>query len=280
MTVKAHYVTRSAQLPIGTLQYSEAGDGPPLILLHGGGPGASGLSNFEHNIRSLARHFRTIVVDQPGYGGSRTLPFEGSFRIAAATAVEQLMDYLRIESAHFLGNSLGGGTTLQLALSSPERAMRLVLMGPGGGSLNILSPSPSEGLRLLNNYYKDEGPTRAKMEAFLRVMVFDQAYVTESLIDERYERSINPEVREGFERTYGSMGGRVGQLWRDLDKVPHRTLLTWGRDDRVLPLDSAFLLLKTMPDARLHVFSRCGHWAQLEQQAEFESLVVSFLYQE
>jgi pimeloyl-ACP methyl ester carboxylesterase len=67
------------------------------------------------------------------------------------------------------------------------------------------------------------------------------------------------------------------ELWREVHNIQHKTLLTWGRDDRVLPLDGAFFMLKRMPDARLHVFPRCGHWAQLEHREEFNQLAVTFL---
>lgn len=268
---------RQVDVPTGTLAYCEAGAGEALVLLHGGGPGASGMSNFSQNVARLSENFRVIVVDQPGYGRSSSIPFDGSYREIAAEAVVCLLDSLQLGKAHFLGNSLGGGTTLQLAMMHPERAARLVLMGPGGGAFNVLSPTPSEGFRALMEYYEGAGPSLERMGRFLSMMVYDQTLVTEELVADRFERSIAPGAEENFRRTYGSMGGRTGQLWRELHTIPHKTLLTWGRDDRVLPLDSAFLLLKTMPDARLHVFPNCGHWAQLEKRAEFENLVCSFL---
>jgi pimeloyl-ACP methyl ester carboxylesterase len=67
------------------------------------------------------------------------------------------------------------------------------------------------------------------------------------------------------------------ELWRDVHRIEHRTLITWGRDDRVLPLDGALYMLTYMPDARLHVFPNCGHWAQLEHAAEFNRLAIDFL---
>ena len=70
---------------------------------------------------------------------------------------------------------------------------------------------------------------------------------------------------------------RAGQLWRELDRIPHPTLMFWGRDDRTLPLDGAFFALQQLPDARLHVFPRCAHWAQLEHQEAFDRLTIDFL---
>ena len=66
-------------------------------------------------------------------------------------------------------------------------------------------------------------------------------------------------------------------LWRDLHKIKAPTLLLWGRDDRTITLDGAQIMLKQIRDVQLHVFGNCGHWVQLERQAEFERLVTDFL---
>jgi 4,5:9,10-diseco-3-hydroxy-5,9,17-trioxoandrosta-1(10),2-diene-4-oate hydrolase len=66
-------------------------------------------------------------------------------------------------------------------------------------------------------------------------------------------------------------------LWREAYQIRQRTLLVWGREDRVNPLDGALVALKLIPRAELHVFSRCGHWAQLERFDEFNQLVGDFL---
>ncbi len=272
--------TRRSKAGSIELHYNEAGEGPVLVMLHGGGPGASSWSNFNQNLPGLAEHFRVLLVDQPGYGRSDKPEFDESFWTYSARAVRDLLDELGIERAHFVGNSLGGGTTLRFALDHPDRADRLVLMGPGGGALNIFSPDPSEGLKLLAGYYAPPGPSREKIEAFIRIMLFDQSLVTEELIDERYATSIDPEIMGGTIRALGGlMAGDPAdsELWRLIDRIEHRTLLTWGRDDRVLPLDGAFFALKRMRDARLHVFPRCGHWAQLEHRAEFDRLTIDFL---
>lgn len=273
--------SRTAKAGDITLHYNEAGEGPALVMLHGGGPGASSWSNFKQNLPGLAEHFRVLLVDQPGYGGSDKPEITEPFWTYSARAVRNLLDELGIAKAHFVGNSLGGGTTLKFALDYPDRADRLVLMGPGGGALNIFSADPSEGLKLLFDFYAPPGPSREKMEAFIKIMLFDHGLVTEELIDERYAAAIDPDTMQGAINALGGLASRAeeAELWRFLDKVPHRTLLTWGRDDRVLPLDGAFLALKRMPDARLHVFPRCGHWAQLEHLEEFNWLTINFLLQ-
>jgi pimeloyl-ACP methyl ester carboxylesterase len=275
--------SRFARLGDLRLHYNDAGEGDALVMLHGGGPGATGWSNFKQNLAAFASRFRVLLVDQPQFGLSDKPESTEQFNSFAARVVRDLLDELGIARAHFLGNSLGGGTSLRFALDYPERANRLVLMGPGGACLPILSPEPSEGLKILGRFLAPPGPSREKLEQFIRIMVYDQSLITEELIDERYEVASDPSVLKGmvnFFRT--AMGTNEEQrlraeMWREIDRIEHPTLITWGRDDRVLPLDGAFFALHRMPDARLHVFPRCGHWAQLEHAREFERISIDFL---
>jgi pimeloyl-ACP methyl ester carboxylesterase len=254
---------------------------PPLVLLHGGGPGASGWSNFSQNVPGLAEHFRVLVVDQPGYGQSdKPLP-DGGVWTFNAKVMAGLLDALDIEKVHLVGNSLGGGTSLKLALDFPDRVARMILMGPAGGSLNMISADPSEGLKVLFGFYGGTGPSLEKMQNLINVMMFDPSGVPPEVLADRYAAATSPDAMDYVRRLFEGFGakgaGMPEELWRDVHKIGHKTLLTWGRDDRVLPLDGAFFMLKRMPDARLHVFPRCGHWAQLEHREEFNALAVTFL---
>jgi 4,5:9,10-diseco-3-hydroxy-5,9,17-trioxoandrosta-1(10),2-diene-4-oate hydrolase len=263
------------------LHHCEAGAGPAVVLLHGGGPGASGASNFAKNLPVFAGHFRTLVVDQPGYGESGKPPVRGNYFTFAADALNGLLDELGIDRVHLVGNSLGGGTAVRFALSYPERAGRLVLMGPGGLSLNVFAPDPTEGVKRLAAFAAPPGPSREKMAAFLRTLVFDQRLITDDLIDERFAAACDPESL----RAMASMGASFldpdsfedGLLWREAHRLRHRVLLIWGREDRVNPVDGALVALKLIRRAQLHVFGGCGHWVQLEKFGEFNRLAIGFL---
>lgn len=265
------------------LHYNEAGEGDVLVMLHGSGPGATGWSNFKQNLPAFAERFRVIVLDQPQFGLSDKPESTEQYNVFAARAVRDLLDELGAEKAHFLGNSLGGGTALRFAFDYPDRADRLVLMGPGNSWLPILSPQPSEGIKILSDFLAPPGPSREKLEKFIRIMVYDQSFVTEELIEERYKSATDPTVLKGMVNYLKTIMGpteenrRQGEMWRELEHIPHPTLITWGRDDRVLPLDGALFTLQRMPDARLHVFPRCGHWAQVEHAREFERISIDFL---
>lgn len=265
------------------LRYHEAGEGPVLVMLHGAGPGASAWSNFQHNLPVYARSFRVIMVDQPGFGGTKFPPeYPSHYIVYTAKLLAELFDVLGIDRAHVLGNSLGGAVAVRFAMDFPERADRLVLMGPGSAlSLGLFAPRPSEGIRTLMNFFAPPGPSREKMAAFLKALVYDESLITEELIEQRYQAAIDPAVRDGMKvmgaANHKAEFARDGELWREADTVTHPTLITWGRDDRVQPLDGAFVGFRRMPNARLYVFPNCGHWAQVERKSEFETVTTSFL---
>jgi 4,5:9,10-diseco-3-hydroxy-5,9,17-trioxoandrosta-1(10),2-diene-4-oate hydrolase len=269
------------------LHYHEAGPGDgqrgatPVVMLHGGGPGASAWSNFGTNLPVFAERFRTLLVDQPGFGKSARPPVTGGYFTFSANALAALLTGLGIERVHLIGNSLGGGTAVRFALEYPERAGRLVLMGPGGLSLNLFAPDPTEGVKRLMEFSAPPGPSREKLEAFLRTLVFDQRLVTDELIDERFAAASDP----GALAAMAAMGASFlspahaeeAFLWREAYRLRQRVLVVWGREDRVNPLDGALVALKTIRRCQLHVFGGCGHWAQLEKFDEFNRLVISFL---
>ncbi|EHR50492.1 putative hydrolase or acyltransferase of alpha/beta superfamily [Saccharomonospora marina XMU15] len=265
------------------LHYHEAGTEhtETVIMLHGGGPGASAWSNFGRNLEVFGKSFRTIAVDQPGFGRSDKPTDHPQYFTHSASAVVALLDTLGIEKAHLVGNSLGGGAAVRLALDHPDRAGRLVLMGPGGLSLNVFAPDPTEGVKNLARFAAPPGPTKEKLEAFLRVMVYDQSLITEELLQERFEAASTPESLAAMAAMGASFSRpdsyEQGMLWREAHRLRQRVLLIWGREDRVNPLDGALLALKTIPRAQLHVFGRCGHWAQLEKFDEFNRLAIDFL---
>jgi 4,5:9,10-diseco-3-hydroxy-5,9,17-trioxoandrosta-1(10),2-diene-4-oate hydrolase len=270
------------------LHYHEAGpaDGPaagrlPVVLLHGGGPGASAWTNFSANLPAFAARFRTVMIDQPGFGRSDKPPVAGNYFSFAADAVAGLLSELGLDRVHLVGNSLGGGTAVRFALRYPERAGRLVLMGPGGLSLNVFAADPTEGVRRLAEFAAAPGPTKEKMAAFLRTLVYDQRLITDELVAERLAAASEP----GALAAMASLGASFfdpataqdGLLWREAHQLRQEVLLIWGREDRVNPLDGALVALKVIRRAQLHVFSRCGHWAQLEKRDEFNRLAISFL---
>ncbi|MTE15281.1 alpha/beta fold hydrolase [Nocardia aurantiaca] len=263
--------------------FVEAGSGPVVVLLHGGGPGASGMSNFSRNVEVLAQRFRVIVPDMPGYGRSskwvdRSDPFGD-----LAKAIGGLLDELEIPAAHLVGNSYGGAAALRLAMDRPEKVNRLILMGPGGIGTTRALPTP--GLQQLLNYYTGSGPSREKITRFVReYLVHDGSAVPDELIDARYQDSLDPEVvaNPPLRRPSGPFALRT--LWRmdltrdsRLRQVTHPTLVIWGTDDKVNRPAGGRMLLEAMPNCDLYMAANVGHWVQWERADLFNALAAAFL---
>jgi len=258
---------------------------PPLLLLHGGGPGATGLSNYARNVDALvAAGHRVLVPDMPGYGQStkdldRTDPFGD-----LAIFVRELLDALDVEKAHVVGNSYGGAAALRLALDRPDRVASLVLMGPGG--IGTTRKPPTKGLNALLDYYGGNGPSRAKLAAFIRdYLVHDASSVPEELIESRYQASIDPAVIAAPPLRRPSGRDALRTLWRmdftrqkaRLERCAIPTLAVWGTLDKVNRPSGGHWLACTMPRCDLHLFARTGHWVQYEQADRFNRLLLDWV---
>ncbi|MFS0897404.1 alpha/beta fold hydrolase [Mycolicibacterium litorale] len=267
--------------PTGTLRYYDTGDGPTVLFLHGSGPGVTGWRNFRGILPAFSAHFRCLILEFPGFGVSDDIG--GHPMVTAQSMVAPFLDGLGVDRVDIVGNSMGGGVGVNTAIHHPDRVRRLVTIG--GIGTNVFTPGPSEGIRLLQEFTED--PTRERLIDWLRSMVYDQDLVTEQLIEERWELATDPETLAAARRMYGKaafaqmmafMRSSDAPLpWAQMHKVAAPTLLTWGRDDRVSPLDMALIPMRTIPNAELHVFPNCGHWAMIEAKAAFEATVLSFL---
>lgn len=259
---------------------AETGQGPPVLLLHGGGPGASGVANYTRNVAELAKEYRVIVPDLPGYGrSSKGLDLSDPFG-SLAVGIRGLLDRLGLEKAHFVGNSYGGACALRLALDTPDRVERMVLMGPGGIGTTRALPTP--GLNCLLDYYNGEGPTRAKLEKFIRHhLVFNAADVPDSVIDARYRDSLDPEVvADPPLRRPKSLGALLKMDFtrdRRLARLPVPTLVLWGSADKVNRPSGGRMLADRLPNGDLYMVANTGHWVQFERAELFNRLCADFL---
>lgn len=272
---------RELETDAGVLRYHEAGDGPPLLLLHGSGPGVTGWRNFAGNLPTLARHFRCLVLEFPGFGVSHDT--DQHPMMAAGPAVKTFLDGMGLERVDIIGNSMGGMIGGQVAIAAPHRVGRLVTVG--GITAPGLTALPGEGIRLLTEFTDD--PTRERLITWLRSMVFDQSLITEEMIEERFAHATEPETLSFARKMYSSKAmARAAEFTAKSDRPPywanwHRisvpTLITWGRDDRVSPVDGVILPMRTIPDVEVHIFPNCGHWVMIEAKNAWERTVLAFL---
>jgi pimeloyl-ACP methyl ester carboxylesterase len=256
------------------LHYQELGAGYPVICIHGAGPGASAESNFKLNAGAFAERFRVILYDMPQYGKSAKVVLTEPRLKYNARILNGFMTALAIDKAHIVGNSMGGQVAMKFGIDFPDRLSRVVIIGSGGVT-SIFAPSPVEGVKMIARYYKGNGPSRDKLRELLQTILYDASFLTEETFEERYQASIDPETVELFGKRQGEM--QRENLGPDLHKLKAKVLAIWGMDDRFGALDVGLQITRTVPDGRMHIFTKCGHWAQVEHAAAFNRLVVDFL---
>jgi pimeloyl-ACP methyl ester carboxylesterase len=254
--------------------YLEAGSGERhVVLVHGSGPGVTAYANWRGVLPELSKDFHVIAPDMVGFGYSER---PGDVEYGLDTWADQtlgVMDALGIERAHVVGNSFGGAIALRLTTRNPDRVDRLVLMGSVGVAFPI-----TEGLDAVWGY---DG-TLEGMKKIMGHFAYDKSLTSGDLAQTRYEGATQP----GFQEAFSSMFPAPRQRWVDsmvvpeeeIRKLPHRTLITHGREDQVIPLANSYRLLELIDNGDLVVFSHCGHWTQIERRDDFNRLTRDFFF--
>ncbi len=221
--------------------------------------------------------FRVIAPDIYGFGETDhpdDPPKNGALWMKERVKqILTMMDNLEIEKAHLVGNSLGGVISLFLIMHAPERFDRVVLMGAGGG---LKEPTPE--LAKLANFHKDPDPVNFKN--LLRWFLADESILENELdqiVQERLEMFNRPEVRRSYEANF-SVSHLSDMLVPPsaLKRMDNPFLLIHGHEDRFVPVQSSLYVMEYLPNAQLHVFKNCGHWAQIEQKERFLKLTRDF----
>jgi 2-hydroxy-6-oxo-octa-2,4-dienoate hydrolase len=251
--------------------YLEVGDGPPVVLVHGSGPGVTAYANWRLTMPGLAPAFRVLAPDMAGFGFSDK-PGGVADLAAWVGQIIGFLDALGIERASVVGNSFGGSIGIRLATDHPDRVDRLVLMGATGISFPI-----TEGLDQVWGYQ----PSFENMRRILDYFAYSRELVNDELAEVRYRAALAPGVQEAFSALFPAPRQRwveaITTPEETIKAIPHETLIIHGREDKVIPLDNAYRLLGLIERSELHVFGRCGHWSQIERADDFNALLVRFL---
>lgn len=275
MTPTRDNTSRYVQAGALRIHYHEAGSGPVLLCLHGGAPGAFGWGNFGRNLAAWSQHFRTLVVDLPGYGLSDKPDVTGPRTGFYARAFIDMLDALNIERAHVLGMATGGTAGMKMAIDHPERVDRLVVINAPGGLSVLQTAPPTPATHAL---YTGEGPSRERIRAALERTVYDRTLITDDIVEERYAAATDPAfMAQAPEGKGGTPGGTIEALWKDVDRIRAETLIVWGRENATLGQDQALYLLSRIPRARLHIHGQCRLWVPFEKAEEFNRDLLNFL---
>jgi pimeloyl-ACP methyl ester carboxylesterase len=246
---------------------------PPVLLLHGSGPGVTATANWRSVLPALSADRRVIAPDQLGFGGTATGEQRTYGRAAWTNHALALLDTLAIGAVDIIGNSMGGAIALSIAATRPDTVRRIVLMGSMGVPMAL-----PDGLNAVWGYT----PGVEQMRQVIRLFAYNRALITEGLVQMRYQASLDPPVRD----SWAAMFPEPRQRWVDdlalsgaeLAGIRIPVLMVHGRDDRVVPWRvSSAQLLDLLPDSRLHVLSGCGHWTMIEKTAEFLAAIQPFL---
>jgi pimeloyl-ACP methyl ester carboxylesterase len=256
---------RSIETSEGAISSTEAGTGTPVLLLHG--LGATKVSMLP-SLAALASGYRAIAVDLPGFGDS-VKPIRARYDAAYfARVVVALLDALELETAHLVGNSMGGRVALEVGLRTPERVGRLGLLAPSLAWLRDRPLAPL--LRLVAPQLGLIQPApRAVVEAIVRrVIPGARDEWAAAGIDEFLRAYLTPRGRAAFygaarniylEEPHGPRG-----LWTRLPDLEPPSLFVWGKRDRLVPIRFADHVREALPGSQ-HLELDCGHVPQLER---------------
>jgi 2-hydroxy-6-oxonona-2,4-dienedioate hydrolase len=260
------------------VHYNDCGTGEEtVVMLHGSGPGATGWANFHRNVDAfVGAGYRVVLMDCLGWGKSDPIVCTGSRSDLNAQTLKALLDALKLDKVHIVGNSMGGHSAVAFALSNPTRVGKLILMGGGTGGPSQFVRMPTEGIKLLQGLYRE--PTIENLKKMMAVFVFDPSSMTEELYQARLDNMLTRKDHlENFVKSLAANPRQFSDQGPRLGEIAAPTLVIWGRDDRFVPMDAGLRLIWGMPNAELHIFNRCGHWAQWEHADKFNRMVLDFL---
>jgi len=252
--------------------YHDLGNGDPVVLIHGSGPGVTAWANWRLVFPQLSNHRRVIAPDMIGFGFTQR-PANNTYSLDCW--VEHLIgfiDALKLDCIDLVGNSFGGGLALAFTIKYPERVRKLVLMGAACVSFPL-----TEGLDKVWGYT----PSLKNMRELMSLFAYDRSLVTDELIQLRYQASIQPGFQEAFAAMFPSPRQRsieeLSSTEEAIRGVRQPALVLHGREDNIIPLQSSLTLAQWLDNVQLHIFGRCGHWTQIEQTDRFCQLVENFL---
>lgn len=257
------------------LHYTEVGtataDKPSILCLHGGGPGASGYSNYKFNLPAFAAAgFHTIAPDLAGFGLSDKpgdIDYTSQLHVSC---MRELCAALDIHQYIPVGNSLGGSVALELHFADKAAVPALILMAPGG----LVDPATfwgtTEGGVALAKFAQTRPFSEAAFRDVLRLLVHDQSVIDDAIINERF-----PIASEQPARVFTSVS--IQPSWEWLGDIQCPVLCFWGANDRFLPASQALTLLEQAPHTKAVISNLAGHWYMLELPDDFNREVIDFL---
>jgi len=246
--------------------------GTPVVFVHGSGPGVTAWANWRLVLPKIAASRRVMAPDMVGFGYTdRPEGIQFNMDVWGKQLID-FMDALKLDIIDIVGNSFGGGLALYMAIHHPRRIRKLVLMGSMGTEFKITA-----GLDNVWGYQ----PSFDTMKSAINSFVVNKALAGDDMVKMRYEASIRPGYQESFGRMFPAPRQHsvdmMASPYGDIADIAHDTLIIHGREDQVIPPEASLVLFSLIPNAQLHMFGKCGHWTQIEQNDKFVKVVDRFL---
>ena len=243
------------------VHYFVAGQGDPLVVIHGGGGDATTWLN---NAAMLSDNYTVYIPNLPGFGESQ--PLDGDYYLSGLVEfVDCFADNLELESFYLVGHSVGGGVALNYAIESPHRIKKLVLI-----SSLCLGKEIALWIRLMSVTLRGIFPAILAVPGVIRRL-------SKTLL-------IPVELMMPSFRASASLGSRIATvkeqtlvLTNRLPEIIMPTLVVWGANDNIVPVRQAYAAAQLIPNCQLKVFENRGHDIQRDEISEFSKLVTSFL---
>ncbi|HLG74354.1 MAG TPA: alpha/beta hydrolase [Chloroflexota bacterium] len=254
------------ELSHGKTRYLEAGQGDPVILLHGVDFAAGG-DRWQWVMEALAPKYRAIAPDFLGWGMGDRFPGEYSFAYLV-DFIRELQDGLGLESSHIVGHSMGGWVSTLFGYESPNRIKKLVLVAAGGTAT-----------RTLRSMTEFQPPSRDELRDMLKRTVKVDVDI-EALTDANFKKTQVPDAVEAYRRILRHMNDPANRArYNTVRRLPHikvPTLVVWGDRDEVNAPEMAHTLHDGIPGSKLVMLPDTGHFIPTERPKELAQALIDF----
>ena len=247
--------------------YLEAGAGVALVLIHGGGAGADSWGNWKDCIPLYAPHFRVIALDMVGFGRSDK-PDPASFAYTQEDRnahVIAFIEALKLGAVNIVGNSMGGATTLGVAMRRPDLVRKMVLMGSAG--IAVDNPEPEARKALAFDF------TKEGMRRLMKALAGPHYPIDEKLLEYRLALAIEPAAKAAL---LAMRSGRLTYADEEVAKIKVPTLVVGGKLDKIAVLARTYRFLELLENSWGFILPHCGHWVMMEAPKEFSRITTAF----
>ncbi|MGI9204049.1 MAG: alpha/beta fold hydrolase [Woeseiaceae bacterium] len=267
-TLAAELAQRDVRVYGQNIHFAEIGSGPPLILLHGLW---GGLNEWQPVIPVLSESHRVIVMDFIGFHGSDK-PATQYHNALLSQYLAGFIDALGVSSVTLMGHAMGANAATYTAVHHPGKVDALVLVDGAGYRNPDRDPAQPLSAGQLRFRKIATGSTLASTRGLLERRVTDVSLVTDAWVKEAYALWVHSA------RAIGDMLFEGGDLTEEeMRQIEVPTLVVWGAEDKVFPVENAHRLAADIDGAEIHIIDNAGHLPQIEQPSAFLATVLPFL---